>query len=392
MTRFMIRALLAGLALTLGGGPALAAAPDIILITFSGRSGLPALGECGPGRCPPRDNSTYLSDPERRTAQSLQAVFEEGGLHVSTFDASSFIERHYSYLSRREEPGYLEAEAFLLEAYARFIKGRGDPARVVLVGHSHGAVWASLLAWSHPEVPIDYLVSLDAVCTGWAADHAAYIRQHYREEAERYPRPLGPSLDPCRVTFAGLSEPRAVSDVVPGNVRYNLEVQSAPMGLELHPEAWAEDLLRALEHPPRAEDLEAWLGEVKRQAQTYGRTAEGFLRDLGPLDILALARYRREVEDFLAKDWTQWLGLGLAAAQGTLNPFYDGVPNVRPGGGTAGIFVHQAQRENHSGVTWHDSAAMCWVYEALRALEQGRQPPEEADCFTARGVMPGRAG
>jgi pimeloyl-ACP methyl ester carboxylesterase len=377
----MVYALLAVLAFVFGSGFVQAATPDIVLITFSGRSGFPALGECGPGTCPPRDNSTYLSDPERRTVQTLQATFEENGLSVSTFNASSFIERHHSYLSNRDEAGYVEAEAFLLDAYSRFIKDRDDPARIVLVGHSHGAVWASLLAWNHPEVPIEYLVSLDSVCTGWAADHAAYVRQHYDWDTERYPSPLGATLDPCRLTFEGLPEPRAVSDVIPSNVRYNLEVQSAPFRLELNPEQLAEDLLGALlERPPSVADTEALLDEVKRRTQEHGQVAAEFLRDLRPLDLLDFARYRRDIEVFLEKDWREFLGLGVAAAQGTLNPLHDGVRNVRPTGETGGIFVYQAQRENHSEVTWHDSEAMGWVREALMALEEGRQPPEGATC------------
>jgi hypothetical protein len=377
----MMYVLLAVLALVFGNSFVQAATPDIVLITFSGRSGFPALGECGPGTCPPRDNSTYLSDPERRTVQTLQATFEENGLSVSTFNASSFIERHHSYLSNRDEPGYVEAEAFLLDAYRRFIKDRDDPARILLLGHSHGAVWASLLAWNHAEIPIEYLVSLDSVCTGWAADHAAYVRQHYRWDSRRYPSPLEATLDPCRLTFEGLYEPRAVSDVISSNVRYNLEVQSASFRLELNPEQLAEALVSSLlERPPSLEDAEALLDELKRRTQEYVQAAEERLRDLRPGDLLDLTRYKRDIEVFLEKDWREFLAQGIAAAQGRLNPLYDGVANVRPAGETDGIFVYQAQRENHSEVTWHNSEAMCWVREALTALEEGRQPPEEATC------------
>lgn len=385
MQKRTMYALVTVLASWFGSALAQAATPDVVLISFSGRSGFPALSECGPGTCPPRDNSTYLADPERGTVQALAAVFEETGLSVVTFNASSFIERHHSYLSKREEPGYVEAEAFLQDAYRRFVADRDHPARIVLVGHSHGAVWASLLAWSHPEVPIAYLISLDSVCTGWAADHAAYIRQHYDGDIARYPRPLEASLDPCRVRFEGLPHPRAVSDVIPANVLYNLEVQSASFRLELDLERLAEDLLGVLlEGPPSVKDLEAWLAELERRTREYGRATEEFVRELRPPDLLDFrldfSRYRHDLKRFLEQDWTEFLRLGILAAQATLNPFYDGVRNVRPTGEADGLFVHQAQRENHSEVTWPGSEAMCWVREALLALEAGRQPPQEAPC------------
>jgi pimeloyl-ACP methyl ester carboxylesterase len=373
------------LAWMLGGGAAQTVTPDVVLISFSGRTGFPALGHCTPGYCPPRDNTPYLSDPERRTIQSLESVFLAQGLEVVTFNASSFIAQHHSYLSGRDEPGYVEAEAFLLEMYHRFIRDSDQPARVVLVGHSHGAVWASLLAWNHPEVPVAYLISLDSVCTGWTADHAAYIQQHYSSNSERYPWPLREHPDLCRVTFDGLPEPRAISDVVPGNVALSLEVQSVTQTLD--PQRWAEERLRELlEHPPTVEDVEVFLEEAQRRVQAFAETTEEFIQELRPHDLLDFTRYQQDIERFLQRDWTEFLALGLAALQGTLNPFRDGVSNVRPSGSHDGIFVHEAEHENHSEVTRHTSEAMCWLRKALRALEEGQPPSDEVTCDAVLSV------
>ena len=367
------------LACILGGGAGQSVTPDVVLISFSGRTGFPALGHCAPGRCPPRDNTPYLSDPERRTVQSLEAVFREQGLLVETFNTSSFVATHHSYISNRDEAGYVEAEAFLLDMYHRFIRDSDNPARVVLVGHSHGAVWANLLAWNNPQVPISYLISLDSVCTGWMGDHAAYVQQHYGWNTEQYPWPLSESPDPCLLTFDGLPEPRAIGDVIPSNVRYNLEVQSVTHAFR--PERWAEEQLHELlEHPPTLEDIEAFFEEARQRVQAFGETAEAFVRDFRPHDLFDIARYRRDIERFLQRDWTEFLSLGFAAVDGTLNPFRDEVHNVRPSGGRDGIFVYEAEHENHSEVTWHTSEAMCWVREALRALEEGQIPPDDATC------------
>jgi len=338
--------------------------PDLVLITFSGRSGSLGLGPCTPGACPPRDNVSYLASPEGPgTAQALETALEDAGLSVESFHASSFVETHYSYLSEQEEPGYVDAEAFLVEAHRRYVARRSDPARILLLGHSHGAVWASLLAWSHPEIPITYLVSLDGVCTGWAGDHAGYLKQYF-EDAGDYPEPLGTALEPCAVE----GQRYAVSDLVPTNVRYGLEVQSAPtltkLGTELGLTPWNLETLPDLGTLERAlERADAWSQERGLDLSRQLRGLE--LPDPAELGDLSLEQ--------LGRGLTEGLEETVEVLRRELNLFRDGTVNVRPDGGTEGLFVYQSTREDHTEVTQPGSEALCWLRGALLALAQGRE-------------------
>lgn len=337
--------------------------PDLVLVTFSGRSGSLGLGPCTPGACPPRDNVSYLASPEGTgTARALETALEAAGLSVESFHASSFVEAHYSYLSEQEELGYVDAEAFLVESHRRYVAGRSDPARILLLGHSHGAVWASLLAWSHPEIPITYLVSLDGVCTGWAGDRAGYLRQYF-EDVGGYPQPLGTALEPC----AAEGQRYAVSDLVPPNVRYGLEVQSAPILTKLGTELGFAHL-RKLETLPDLETLERALERAYAWSQE-GRDLSNRLRELELPDPTELGDLSLER---LGRGLTEGLEEAVEALRRELNLFRDGTVNVRPDGSSEGLFVYRTAREDHTEVTRPGSEALCWLRGALLALEQNK--------------------
>ena len=103
-----------------------------------------------------------------------------------------------------------------------------DPTRLVLVGHSHGTVWASLLAWNFPHVTFDYLVYLDGVCRFWWGDHERYFVGAFDAYGYRRPFPLNAdeSGESCKsLAVPGLSA-QDLEDVVPDNVLVGLEVQA----------------------------------------------------------------------------------------------------------------------------------------------------------------------
>ena len=188
--------------------------PDVLIFGISGR--------CGPPCQAPEDSWDYLG--ERGTLEKLARVFRARGLNVLV---SSYAERVTGdFTSRRSklpQRGILD----LLGEYQRFteqwVTGRRDPARVILVGHSHGAVWAHYLTVLFPAVPVAALIDLDANCAAWNADHGA--------ETVSVKNPLwqsGAGLSPLQACSSIRVAGRNVrlKDVVWPNVAQNFEVQS----------------------------------------------------------------------------------------------------------------------------------------------------------------------
>ncbi len=216
-----------------------AGSPDVVVIGFAGRcASLPVVGD---GCNPPFDNYGYLDDlvfprshRPRQTAQAVLEAFRRLGYSVEYFDASAFLYAHTSGISRQQEPGYLEAQGYLRRVYAYWMRGLRNPTRVVLLAHSHGTVWASLLAWNHPEVRFDYAIYLDAICSFWDADNLRnnrIVQEYYDPRGLRRPFPLNDdeASQPCKALWVpGLSNRQDLNDVVPPNVRLGLEVVSRP--------------------------------------------------------------------------------------------------------------------------------------------------------------------
>lgn len=188
------------------------AAPDVVLFAVSGRCPTLCGGE-------PAANYEYLV--ERGTVAALVRPFEARGLRVETRAYSAHPgARHVSWVSRREEFGAAKLEADVLAAWRDLVANRANPARLVLVGHSHGVVWTHAFAERHPEVPIDVLIDLDGVCLQWGADQRRAIRAGLRD---------GAAERACDLRRVGRRWARG-KDVVPPNVRLNLEVQSRRVG------------------------------------------------------------------------------------------------------------------------------------------------------------------
>ncbi len=214
-----------------------AGSPDVVVIGFAGRcASLPVVGD---GCNPPFDNYGYLDDEvfprsstPRQTAQAVVGAFRNLGYSTEYFDVSAFLYAHTSGISRQQENGYLEAQGYLRRVYDYWIKGFENPTRVVLLAHSHGTVWASLLTWNHPEVRFDYFIYLDAICSFWDADNLRnnrIIQDYYDVRGLRRPFPLGEDEggNPCKViAVPGQSARQDLNDVVPPNVRVGLEVVS----------------------------------------------------------------------------------------------------------------------------------------------------------------------
>ena len=210
--------------------------PDLVIIAFSGHCGLV---------CHTRNTWSYLDTVSDRTGgvavlDVIKGAYENLGLKVEVFSASSFVTAHYSGISQEMEPGYLQAQAYLDSVYSQLIHGVSNPTRVVLVGHSHGTVWASLLALNNLEVTFDAFISLDAICWQWWGRHKGFIADAFVDSPWPLPFPLDKG-DPCgtfAVPGAGLVN---VNDVVSANVIFGLEARTHVRLLSFDPNFLADD-------------------------------------------------------------------------------------------------------------------------------------------------------
>jgi hypothetical protein len=196
--------------------------PDVVVMGFA--------GHCGPF-CNVQDTWSYLDAAETdtgyiETAQAVTDILERQNYSVAYFDVSSFVKSHESLLSKQTENGYLEAQAYLNEVKTNWIADFENPTHVILLAHSHGTLWATLLAINNLDVTFDYFIYLDGICWQFWGKHKNYIRSAYRALGQPLPFPLGEG-DPC-VFFdiAGQDKLQDINDVVPANVIYGLEVSS----------------------------------------------------------------------------------------------------------------------------------------------------------------------
>ena len=197
-------------------------APDVVILGFAGRCGMGILCSA------PADNFSYLNR-DTKTLQTLEATFN--GLGYST---ASLSFRANLLDNPAHGLGYQAAEYALEAIRDLWIREYQNPTRVVLVAHSHGNQFMSLLAMNHPEVTFDYGIYLDAVCFRWDADHvkSGHFTSVYGSQVN-WPKPLNTLGAACdTVTVPNLYDAQDISDVVPNNVTYALEVRSAGvMGL-----------------------------------------------------------------------------------------------------------------------------------------------------------------
>lgn len=212
-------------------------APDVAIIAFSGHCGL---------WCATQDTWAYLDQPTSQTGgvavlDVIRAAYLSQGLSVQVFSASSFVTSHRSAISGKIEAGYLQAQAYLDHVKRDWIDGVENPTRVVIVAHSHGTVWASLLTMNNLDVTFDTMVSIDAICWQWWAKHKGYIRETFVDGPWPIPFPLDQG-DPCgTLTIPGQDRRFDINDVISANVIYGIEVRTAPRILSFDPNLIADD-------------------------------------------------------------------------------------------------------------------------------------------------------
>ena len=184
--------------------------PDVVIFSVSGR--------CGPPCRAPRDNWDYLS--ARGTVDALANTFTGQGLSVQVAGyADNALSTFYPVKVSSPQHGYAALDNDFMTMKTKWMN-RADAPYVVLLGHSHGAVWTHHLVHSNPGVPVALQIDLDGICASWALDHSKDLEKHPVD------RPGEPrAVEACN--FLPLKNLQVRDkDLVWPNVTYNLVVQS----------------------------------------------------------------------------------------------------------------------------------------------------------------------
>lgn len=188
--------------------------PDAIVFAVSGRCRMLC-------RTAPDDNHEYLTG--RGTVGVVTEALRRRGLRVSTYAYSAHLDAtHFSNLSGRQEPGFLQLEQDFRELRDTLVRGRSNPPLLVLVGHSHGTNWVRNLVRLNPSTTFDLVVDLDGVCALWETDNRGSFDRLYATRGNPWPIDLRGTCRPVTVARRTVH----VKDIAFPNVRYNLEVQS----------------------------------------------------------------------------------------------------------------------------------------------------------------------
>ncbi len=184
--------------------------PDVVIFAVSGR--------CGPPCKAPRDSWDYLSS--RGTVDALASAIAGEGLSVQVAGyADNALDTFYPVKVATPQRGYAALNSDLTRVKAEWFGKPGAP-RIVLLGHSHGAVWTHHLAHVNPYVPFALQIDLDGICASWVLDHGPDLAAH-PVDLPGQPR----AIDACNFMPVGNSQARG-KDIVWPNVAQNLVAQS----------------------------------------------------------------------------------------------------------------------------------------------------------------------
>lgn len=187
-------------------------APDVVILAVSGRCTQPCRA--------PRDNYDYLSS--RGTLDAVARTIFDQGFSVQV---AGYADNAAADFQPLKVAGAQRGYAALLSDVAAMQSnwlGKPHPPRLVLLGHSHGAVWLHHFARTHPQIPIALQIDLDANCTSWTLDHGPGLRE-WKLDTPGQPT----AIDACdAIGIPGTVRGVPGKDVVWRNVAEDLEVQS----------------------------------------------------------------------------------------------------------------------------------------------------------------------
>lgn len=208
--------------------PRPADAPDVVLVTVSGH----CFTTCADGR-----NPEYLIT-ERQTYLPITNLLESQGI---SWAAYGYTDNFYNIVDTATgellDAGFLQLLADLEIIRDQWIGDFDNPTHVMVLGHSHGTVWAHLallvLEWWGVPIPVDILIDLDGNSLSWEDDTFTFfvgdnwgdvIRAYNRETGMTWPFAIDNAADLWLV--AGVADAQDTEDLVPNSVIANIEVFS----------------------------------------------------------------------------------------------------------------------------------------------------------------------
>jgi hypothetical protein len=201
-----------------GDNPRPAEAPDVVLLSVSGRN-----LDTGDLFCPPECNVPYLGDPGA-AAEAIVTDLTNQGLSV---DHTAYIAALLSFDDdmdgQDDRFGFLDLIEDLQWIQDNWIADFDNPTRIVILAHSHGCVWAHIATSVLPDVHVEVLVSLDGVCFFWEADNGLSIDDYIAANGNPWSWDISMPCAAWDVPGVGVLD---TNDVAFSNVRYNIEVLS----------------------------------------------------------------------------------------------------------------------------------------------------------------------
>ena len=219
---------------------------EVVIFSFSGHQ---------PGY---EHNPEYLCDTDSgkldaqvdggvaQMVESLQQELADALVENVNIEVHCFADELEDHDGHR---GFLSALELWEDLYLDAVHNQREFPKIVMIGHSHGTVWARnllMMAWLNDEVPnmpVDLLVDIDGVALGWEEPFGGIGDTHSLAMLQEfghfeYPKNGDWTQEwrPWKVyeAYAVLEGMDSVSikDIVPPNVVYNMElIAEIPVGV-----------------------------------------------------------------------------------------------------------------------------------------------------------------
>lgn len=220
------------------------AQPEVLILVADGAT---AYGSCGK-RVSPCPQNAYDMQESRGGVEEVAQSFRDIGHSVLIRYYSDYWFGHVSPLSQKQELGFEELLRDLDWVKEYWVEGQPHPTRLMLAAGSEGSIWTHLAAQIQKNLVFDYLADLDDLCGGWKNLYDLFLEEEKNGRDTAYLREkLGPWLtprlcDPMTVPGSRHFPPYHFTDIVPENVRFNLEVHTKVFAPE---PAFGSELLEA---------------------------------------------------------------------------------------------------------------------------------------------------
>lgn len=129
--------------------------------------------------------------------------------------------------------GFLHLVEDLRTIRDEWVDGIETPTRVYVVGHSHGVVWAHIAAQMVPDLPIEIMVDIDGTVESWDGfgptglsvdGWDSEILNYTYATGAQWPFDVWLARDAWEID--GQAELADIEDVVPPNVKLNMEIRT----------------------------------------------------------------------------------------------------------------------------------------------------------------------